>query len=232
MFVFVVALLLLQVDNIQSATIELPDMLVNGDDEGFEIIDDETGYFAKQDDIMPGDKITRSFRIQNNHDESFDLVLYYDNLLSYHYEKNKKVSGDFMEQIEITLTYGGKEVYKGPLQSKQKSIGTTYESGIKLGEIQAYEEAVLQVDYHFVGDLLTNKYQKAEGSFDWILHVTKPIDEPKEPEPSDPNAPVPPVSPKPEPQDTGDITNIEKYLLFLCLSGALVLYVTKKNGEH
>lgn len=230
--------MLLQVDSIKSATIELPDMFVYGDEEDFQIIDDDTGYFAKQDDIMPGDKITRSFRIQNNHDESFDLVLYYDNLLSYHYEKNKKVSGDFMEQIEITLTYDGKQIYKGPLHSKQKSIGTTYETGIRLGNIEANQEVMLQVDYHFVGDLLTNKYQKAQGSFDWILHVSKHVDEPNEPnepkgpEPNDPNNPSPPVSQKPEPQDTGDTTNIEQYLLFLCLSGALVLYVTKKNGEH
>ncbi|MDF9824915.1 hypothetical protein M2475_001154 [Breznakia sp. PF5-3] len=173
---------------------------------------DSSGNFVYSDKILPGDVITRSFRITNTLDVPYHLTLFHKN--------EKSNPKEVLEYMEIEVVYKDKTLYRGNLFQDKQAFGNSVETGLDLGYIHVEDVSLLTIHYYFPGDKFTNEFQKANASFDWVLYATQTPE--KTPDK------VPDKTPEKTPDkagtiSTGDDVNIEEIWIVLIISGVIII---------
>lgn len=141
--------------------------------------------------IMPGDKVTQKLTIKNESSKATTISLAI--------VATDPLDLAFLEQLSLTLTASGKELYKGQIEEITKT------NGLELGEFAVNQTR----DYYLVLEVpleLDNQYNGYQTISEWTFLA---IDSQKEPpvKPKPPVDPEPPVEPEPPTKPREPVTS-------------------------
>lgn len=214
---FLVAVSLLSIITIQGDALEKapPNVELEGNANGIVYIPGDEPFLLGEE-MVPGDKITRTLEIKNKYDKPYKLYLKSERV-------TPKETYDLLDVINLKITYKDEVIYEGPV-SGEDGMG----ENIDLGTYNPGDEENLIATVEFDPSIspADANYWNKEAQVDWIFTAqatkdsSQPITPPSENKPSeDINSP-----------QTGD-TNILPYVI---LGGVSVLGIYKfsfKRGE-
>ncbi|HHT85897.1 MAG TPA: LPXTG cell wall anchor domain-containing protein [Firmicutes bacterium] len=149
------------------------------------------------DNMAPGDRVTATIMIHNHYSRSYHLWL----------KATDHTAGkpDLLKQLQLTVTYKGKEIYDGPAAGFAKK-------SVYLGRVWPGEDGELIATVELPGSKTGNDFQGVNASVKWVFTAqtaSGPPWEPPEEPPEEPPAeehPVeePPVEPPEEEPPVGE----------------------------
>lgn len=174
--------------------------------------------------LNPGDTITKTIRIINNHNKSVPVAMKAERISVDQggQSEEEPENGDLLDNMELTLTYQGQEIYKGPASGDPQPDNTgNLIGGIDLGSIPAGETYIFEAKIYLDGEKIGNEFQGDSVQVNWVFtgqfeeeqpsdrkkdkdrekeNEPDPIDEPIEVEPEDPVStpedPTEPITPE------------------------------------
>ncbi|MGY3748709.1 LPXTG cell wall anchor domain-containing protein [Vagococcus acidifermentans] len=144
------------------ASVQLPDGLLIGDDQGISITKDG-GYFFNLENLRPGDAISRKLTIENTRAEDYDLDLTI--------QPNSKTGKiDLVEEISMTITMEDKQLYTGNLCSDDEG-NLVKRRTIDFGTIKSGDKRIVNIDLLVSPNIDFWDYYSGESEaiVDWIF---------------------------------------------------------------
>lgn len=214
---FIVAFSLLSIITTQGDALEKapPNVELEGNANGIVYIPGDEPFLLGEE-MVPGDKITRTLEIKNKYDKPYKLYLKSERV-------TPKETYDLLDVINLKITYKDEVIYEGPV-SGEDGMG----ENIDLGTYNPGDEENLTAIVQFDPSIskADANYWNKEAQVDWIFTAqatkdsSQPITPPSENKPSEDIGST----------QTGD-TNILPYVI---LGGVSVLGIYKfsfKRGE-
>ncbi|EOL49307.1 hypothetical protein [Enterococcus caccae] len=161
----------------------LPPGMVVGDDQGIKIKNDGQ-YLVDIRDVAPGKKWSTKITIINiEKDTPYHLTM--------NISKPTMIEGtlDLSQEIQMTLIYEGKEVYKGPLSGVNKTVNLQDKSApLSLGTFKSGDTKMLEAQFELDGKAYTNRdfFKKNSVENTWYFKAVKTtLPDTKEPDQPD-----------------------------------------------
>lgn len=214
---FLVAVSLLSIITIKGDALEKapPNVELEGNANGIVYIPGDEPFLLGEE-MVPGDKITRTLEIKNKYDKPYKLYLKSERV-------TPKETYDLLDVINLKITYKDKVIYEGPV-SGEDGMG----ENIDLGTYKPGDEENLIATVEFDSSIskADANYWNKEAQVDWIFTAQATEDFSQTITPPSENKPSEDIN---SPQ-TGD-TNILPYVI---LGGVSILGIYKfsfKRGE-
>lgn len=214
---FIVAFSLLSIITTQGDALEKapPNVELEGNANGIVYIPGDEPFLLGEE-MVPGDKITRTLEIKNKYDKPYKLYLKSERV-------TPKETYDLLDVINLKITYKDEVIYEGPV-SGEDGMG----ENIDLGTYNPGDEENLTATVEFDPNIspADANYWNKEAQVDWIFTAQATKDSSQTITPPSENKPSEDIS---SPQ-TGD-KNILPYVI---LGGVSVLGIYKfsfKRGE-
>lgn len=199
--------------------LDLSDARIDANEGG--LVVDKCGgpnHFIKEEGLVPGTTITRSYLIENTHEYDYDLWL--------HSENPSDTSNGYglIDKIYLKLYLDGEKIYDGTIAGTVDQDGKTLENDVPFGTIERNSSSRLTATFILSGEELGNEFQGASAEVDWVFTATRtPAKTPDDP--TDPKTPIPGVNPP----KTGDVIQLGVLVGILIASIALLLYAKKRR---
>ena len=113
--------------------------------------------FLQNENMLPGDKIERTMKINNKNDKAYTLYMRAERV-------TKKEEHDLLNNISLKIKYNDRIIYEGPASGENDRLGNIYLGSVNCGEKYELEaEAILE------GDKSDNNYKNKNGVVTWVF---------------------------------------------------------------
>lgn len=120
--------------------------------------------------LNPGDILKRSLKITNSYSKSFILYMRAERI------GEKPEGPDLLDQLQLTVTYKGEVIYKGPASGKKGESGDLI-TNISLGSFDPRESRDLVAKIELPGPDTGNEFQGKTAEIKWIFTAQTSGDE-------------------------------------------------------